>query len=91
MQKVKRSDLEDHAAWEPGVEWGASVTGARLRAGVRGRETWGVLGTREHRRWLEAEMRWGLGRDRFVGAAVSHQRELHQYRNLVTCSYGFTF
>lgn len=85
------SDLDENVAWEPGVEWGLFSSGPRVRAGLRGREVWGVLGAEGHRRQADAEVRLGLGRDLFLGAAVSHQRELHRNRNLVTIAIGRTF
>jgi hypothetical protein len=83
--------LEDNAAWETGVEWGLRLPGSGWRAGVKGRELWGVLGLDDHRREAEAEVRWSLKRDLFLGAAVSHQRELHHSRNLATMRIGRTF
>jgi len=83
--------LEDHVAWEPGVAWGLFTSGRRVRAGLRGRELWGAWGVDGHRREAEADIRWGFGRDLFVGAKVSHQRELHQSRNLVIFQLGHTF
>lgn len=83
--------LEDNAAWEPGVEWGCFLTEHRLRAGLWGREIWGVLGADGYRSEQEVELRWGWSRDAFLGASLSRQRELNRNRNLVTVLLGRTF
>jgi hypothetical protein len=85
------TDLEENVAWEPGIEAGWFIAGERVRTGIRTREVWGVLGVDGHRREAEAEVRVGLHRDLFLGASVSHERELRQNRNLVTMRIGLTF
>jgi hypothetical protein len=83
--------LDDNAGLETGVEGGMLTSGPILRAGLRGRELWGVLGTDRHRRKAEAEVRWSVTRDLFAGLSVSHQRELNHSRNLVRVNFGRTF
>ena len=83
--------LEENLAWEPGVEWGFFTSGPTLRAGIRGREVWGVLGAEGRRTEAEAEVRWNIHSDTFLGTAISYQRELHQPRNLVMLNFGRTF
>ena len=67
--------LEDHVAWEPGIQWGLQGGGARLRAGVRGAHHFGVWGADGERHEIRAEARMSLTGNQSLGLAFSHRQE----------------
>lgn len=85
------TNLKSNFSWEPGVEWGAQSPGSRFSAGLRGRHTWGVLGTQDSRHQVEAEMRTYLSRSSSLGLAMTYLKEAEAERNLATLNFYQTF